>query len=176
VLSGLILVSNAMTLRISRVLLVAGVALYYTLIVGNNCTDYGSNYQFARHVTMMDTAFPGNHGMWCAIHSPFLYKVFYNGIIAWEAVMMVLCWLGSLRMLQALRGSVAAFHKTSQMAVAGLTLGLLMWLVAFLAIGGEWFLVWQSQSWNGQAAAFRMFTVTGLVLLLVVIPEREIPV
>jgi predicted small integral membrane protein len=47
--------------------------------------------------------------------------------------------------------------------------------VAFLGVGGEWFLMWQSQTWNGQAAAFRMFTVTGVVLVLVLIPEREIP-
>jgi predicted small integral membrane protein len=164
-----------MTLRISRVVLVAAVALYYTLIVFNNCTDYGTNYLFVRHVMMMDTTFPANHGMWRAIQSPFLYKLFYDGIIVWEAATMVLCWLGSVRMLRTLRGSVTAFHKASELAVAGLTIGLLMWLVAFLTIGGEWFLMWQSQTWNGQAAAFRMFAVTGLVLVLVVIPEHEIP-
>jgi predicted small integral membrane protein len=46
-----------------------------------------------------------------------------------------------------------------------------MWLLAFLAVGGEWFLMWQSTTWNGQAAAFRMFTVLGIVLLIVVHPE-----
>jgi predicted small integral membrane protein len=49
-----------------------------------------------------------------------------------------------------------------------------MWFVAFLSIGGEWFLMWQSKNWNGQDdAAFRMFTVVGIVLLLVALPERE---
>jgi predicted small integral membrane protein len=57
------------------------------------------------------------------------------------------------------------------MAVAALASGLLMWLLAFLAVGGEWFLMWQSTTWNGQAAAFRMFTVLGIVLLIVVHPE-----
>jgi predicted small integral membrane protein len=57
------------------------------------------------------------------------------------------------------------------MAVAALASGLLMWLVAFLAVGGEWFLMWQSTTWNGQAAAFRMFTVLGIVLLIVVQAE-----
>ena len=46
-----------------------------------------------------------------------------------------------------------------------------MWLVAFLTVGGEWFLMWQSKSWNGQEAAFRMFTIVGIVLLLLV--QRE---
>ncbi len=48
-----------------------------------------------------------------------------------------------------------------------------MWLVAFLSVGGAWFLMWQSKMWNGQDAAFRMFTVIGIVLLLVALPESE---
>lgn len=164
-----------MTLRISRVLLVAAVAFYYTLIVFNNCTDYGTNYQFVRHVMLMDTTFPANHGMWRAIQSPWFQKGLYDGIIAWEAVIMVLCWVGSVRMLRELRGPIGAFHKASTIAVAGLTVGLLMWLVAFLSIGGEWFLMWQSQAWNGQEAALRMFIVTGIVLLVLIIPEADNP-
>jgi predicted small integral membrane protein len=48
-----------------------------------------------------------------------------------------------------------------------------MWLVAFLSVGAEWFLMWQSKSWNGQEAAFRMFTVIGIVLLLLALPDGE---
>jgi predicted small integral membrane protein len=33
--------------------------------------------------------------------------------------------------------------------------------------------MWQSHTWNGQDAAFRMFTVVGLVLLLLIQPETE---
>jgi len=46
-----------------------------------------------------------------------------------------------------------------------------MWSAAFLSVGGEWFLMWQSRTWNGQDAAFRMFVVLGIVLLYLVIPE-----
>lgn len=162
-----------MTPRISKALLVAAVAFYYTLIVFNNCTDYGTNYQFVRHVMLMDTTMPGKHGVWRAIQSRWLQKAFYDGIIAWEAVIMILCWAGSVRMLREFRGPVGAFHKAARIAVAGLTVGLLLWLIAFLSIGGEWFLMWQSQAWNGQEAALRMFTVTGVVLLVVVIPEGK---
>jgi predicted small integral membrane protein len=51
--------------------------------------------------------------------------------------------------------------------VLALTLSLLLWVVAFLSVGGEWFLMWQSRTWNGEEAAFRMFAVVGLVLLIV---------
>jgi predicted small integral membrane protein len=96
-------------------------------------------------------------------------------VIVWEILTMILCWWGGFRLLAALRGSVAAVRRAASVAIAGLTLGLLMWLVAFLTVGGEWFLMWQSTTWNGQEAAFRMFAVMGIVLLLVVQPEPEEP-
>jgi predicted small integral membrane protein len=58
-----------------------------------------------------------------------------------------------------------------QFAMIALTTSLLMWLVAFLDVGGEWFLMWQSKMWNGQEEAFRMFTIVGVVFLVVV--QRE---
>jgi len=156
-----------MTLRAAQLLLVAGVALFYTLILLNNTTDYGTNYEFVRHVMMMDSTFAENHAMWRAVNSPSMHTAFYLGIIGWEAATMLLCWWGAVQLARALRGTAVAFEEAKRWAFAGLTLGLLMWLVAFLSIGGEWFLMWQSKAWNGQEAAFRMFVVTGVTLLLV---------
>jgi predicted small integral membrane protein len=158
-------------LRAAKITLVFAVAIFHTFVVFNNVTDYDSNYQLVRHTLMMDTTFPGNHGMWRAIDSPALHTAFYVSIIAWEALTMALCWWGGFRLLKALRGAAAEFERAKSVAVAGLTLSLLMWLVAFLAVGGEWFLMWQSANWNGQAAAFRIFTVVGIVLLL--LAQRE---
>jgi len=79
-----------MILRLSKTLLVAAVALYYTLVVFNNLTDYGSNYAFVHHVLLMDSTFPGNHGMWRAIHPLWMHAAFYDTIILWEAVTMLL--------------------------------------------------------------------------------------
>jgi predicted small integral membrane protein len=160
-----------MTLRATKILLVFAVAIYYTLVVLNNTTDYNSDYQFVRHVLMMDTTFAGNRGMWRAINSPALHTAFYVSIIAWEAATMALCWWGGFRLLGARLGTSAEFQCAKSVAIAALTLGLLMWLVAFLTVGGEWFLMWQSKNWNGQDAAFRMFTVVGIVLLVVAQPE-----
>jgi len=162
-----------MTLRRVKTLLVAGVALLYTLVVFNNITDYGSNYEFVRHVMMMDTTFPGNHGMWRAIQSPALHTAFYVSIIAWEFATMILCWWGAARMALAVHAPVAAFHQAKRLSIAALTLGLLQWLVAFLAVGAEWFLMWQSREWNGQEPGLRMFTVLGIVLLLVTQPDAD---
>jgi len=162
-----------MILRAAKTALVFGVALFYTFVVLNNLTDYDSNYQFIRHVLMMDSTFPGNLGMWRALNSPVWHTVFYFMIIVWEFITMILCWWGGLRLAKSLKENTKAFREAKNVAIAGLTLSLLMWLVAFLDVGGEWFLMWQSKTWNGQEAAFRMFTVVGIVLLLLVQPEAE---
>jgi predicted small integral membrane protein len=162
-----------MTLRAAKVLLVFAVAVFYTLLLFNNLTDYDSNYQFVRHVLMMDSTFPGNHGMWRAINTPALHTAFYVSIIAWEFVTMALSWWGGLRLMKAFRGTAEEFEGAKSIAIAALTLSLLMWFVAFLIVGGEWFLMWQSKTWNGQDVAFRVFTVVGIVLLLLVQPETK---
>ena len=162
-----------MTFRVAKMALVFAVALYYTLLVFNNITDFDSNYQFVRHVLMMDSTFPGNHGMWRALNRPAWHFAFYLTIIAWEFVTMILCWWGGYRMARALRGNSVAIGHAKRISIVGLTLALLMWLVAFVIVGGEWFLMWQSKMWNGQEVAVRMFTVIGIVLLLVALPDRE---
>jgi predicted small integral membrane protein len=162
-----------MTLRLAKISLLFGVGLFYLFVVFNNLADYNSNYQFIRHILMMDSTFPGNNGMWRAINQPALHTIFYINIILWETVTMFLCWWGGLRLLLALNGNSKTFREAGNVAIAGLTLSLLMWLIAFLTVGGEWFLMWQSKTWNGQEAAFRMFTVIGIVLLFVTQQESE---
>jgi predicted small integral membrane protein len=162
-----------MILRATKMLLVFAVSVFYSLVVLNNTTDYNSNYQFVRHVLMMDSTLPGNHGMWRALNSPCWHIAFYVSIIVWEIITTVLCWWGGVKLARALRGTAQAFNQAKRVAIAALASALLMWLLAFLTMGGEWFLMWQSKTWNGQEAAFRMFAVVGIVLLLVAQPEAE---
>jgi len=162
-----------MIIRIAKVLLVSAVALFYTVVAFNNITDYNSNYLFVYHVLSMDSTFPGNQGMWRAVHSTFVYKAFYASIISWEALTAALTWIGAALLLRKLRAPVPVFNVAKRIAAAGLTLGLLLWLVAFLTVGAEWFLMWQSKTWNGQEAAFRMFTVIGIILIFLVMPDVE---
>jgi predicted small integral membrane protein len=162
-----------MVLRASKCLLLAGVALFYLLVVFNNLTDYNSNYQFVHHVLMMDSTFPGNSGMWREVDSSFVHHAFYDSIIAWEIVTMTLAIWGSLRMARALRAPAAEFNLAKRLGIAALTLSLLMWLIAFLTVGAEWFLMWQSRTWNGQEAAGRMFNVVALVLIYVAMQDVD---
>jgi predicted small integral membrane protein len=162
-----------MITRAAKTLLVAAIALFYSLVVFNNTTDFDSNYQFVRHVLMMDTTFPGNNGMWRAISAPWFHLVFYLSIIAWEFLTCILLWWGVVKLATTLHQPAAAFNTAKRIPILALALSLLMWLVAFLDIGGEWFLMWQSHIWNGQEAAFRMFAVVGIVMLILLQPETE---
>jgi predicted small integral membrane protein len=158
-------------LRGAKMLLMAAMGLFFTVVVFNNVTDFDSNYQFVRHVLMMDTTFPGNHGMWRAIDVPMVHTAFYLGIIGWETLNAVLCWWAAVAMGRSLRGPAAGFTRATMIGVAALTAGLLQWMVAFLTVGAEWFLMWQSRLWNGQEAAARMFMVEGIVLLVLLAKE-----
>ena len=162
-----------MIIRVSKILLLASIALLYTLVVFNNLTDFDSNYQFVRHVLSMDSTFPGNRGMWRALSSPAMHLAFYVGIIAWEIVTTILLWWGAANLLRALRRPAAQFNAAKRIPILALTVSLLLWLVAFLTIGAEWFLMWQSHVWNGQEAAFRNFAVIGIVLIFLAQPDSE---
>jgi predicted small integral membrane protein len=162
-----------MMLRLAKIALVFAIALFYALVVFNNLTDYSTNYQFVRHVLMMDSTVPGNHEMWRALNQAAWHRLFYETIIACEAITMLMLGWGGWRMAQAFGRTALEFHRAKRIALAALSLGLLMWLVAFLTIGGEWFLMWESKTWTGEDTAFRMFAVLGIVVLFVAQPDSD---
>jgi predicted small integral membrane protein len=120
----------------------------------------------------MDTTFPNNQGLWRAISSPVLHHLFYGTIIVWETACALLCWIGALHCFRARDETSRIFHQAKTVAIVGLTLVLLLFIVAFLAVGGEWFLMWQSQTWNSQPAAFRMIGTAGIILIFVSLPDE----
>lgn len=168
-----------MTLRLCKIALVASVSFFLFLVVLNNAFfDYRSNYEFVHHVLAMDSVFSGDAQIWRAFRDPtpednsfWIYHAFYWTIIAWEAAAMILCGLGAIRLWLA-RADAPAFNRAKSIATLGLTISLLQWFVAFISVGGEWFLMWQSK-WNGQDAAFRMFACIGIILLLLVQRDED---
>jgi predicted small integral membrane protein len=162
-----------MAVRLSKCILVLGVAFFCSLVVFNNLTDYDSNFQFVRHVLQMDTTFPGNRGMWRAINSPAFHHVAYDFVILWESVTAAVAWLGGIILLRAVKRPAATFNAAKSPAVAALTLGIVLWFVGFIAVGGEWYLMWQSRTWNGQDAAFRLVVILGITLLYVNSPDHD---
>jgi predicted small integral membrane protein len=159
--------------RASKIALVTSVALWVSLVAFGNITDYGTNLAFVTHVLSMDTVFPETTIKYRAITSPALHHAAYLLIIAAEAATGILCWIGAFRMLGAIRNGAASFNHAKNPAVIGLTLGSVIWLGGFMAIGGEWFGMWMSGQWNGVESAFRFAALILIVLLYVTIPDRE---
>ena len=160
-----------MTMRLSKIALLAAIALWLALVAFGNLTDYASNWPFVRHVLAMDTIFPDAGIHYRAIHALPLQRAAYALIIAVESVAALLCMFGAWRMWRARRLAVGDFRRAMRMAIAGLSVGLLLWLGGFMAIGGEWFGMWMSTSWNGLESAFRFVVV--LLGALIHLGQRE---
>ncbi|MGC2156241.1 MAG: DUF2165 family protein, partial [Pseudolabrys sp.] len=47
-------------IRLAKVAMIGSLAAYAFIVAYDNVVDYGSNYEFVRHVLSMDTTFPGN--------------------------------------------------------------------------------------------------------------------
>jgi predicted small integral membrane protein len=97
-------------LRLSKIALILGIAIYYTIVVFNNLADHNSNLQVVRQVLLMDTTFPANRLMWRALPNPRWHAAFYLAIIAWEGLTTILCWWGGCRLARAVRSSAGAFR------------------------------------------------------------------
>jgi predicted small integral membrane protein len=162
------------TIRVSKLLLVMSMALLASLVSFGNLTDYGSNLAFVQHVFRMDTIFPGSAIGYRAITSPVIQNAGYVSIIALETVVAVCCWIGAFNMWRARRADRGAFNRSKRWAIAGLTLGFLTWQVAFMSIGGEWFGMWMSSTWNGEESAFRFFATFALVLIFLSLRNDDI--
>ncbi|HUH59065.1 MAG TPA: DUF2165 domain-containing protein [Candidimonas sp.] len=157
-----------MLVRYSKIAFVAAIALFASLVAFGNMTDYGSNFQFVRHVLLMDTIFPTATIRYRAIESPMLHHAAYMLIIALEALTALLCWVGAHRLLKRVQSPAHEFNRAKNVAVGGLALGFLVWQVGFMSIGGEWFGMWMSDQWNGVPSAFRFLATIALVLIYLV--------
>jgi predicted small integral membrane protein len=161
-------------LRATKILVVGAIALFATIVTFGNLTDYNTNFLFVQHVLSMDTIYPFSSTRYRAITDPALHRLVYAAIIAVEAAVAVLCWIGSITLARYIRADAPLFNKAKGFSFIGLTLGFLLWQVGFMSIGGEWFEMWQSQQWNGVPSAFRFVTIISAVLILVAMPDADV--
>ncbi|MFD6347569.1 DUF2165 domain-containing protein [Streptomyces roseolus] len=148
--------------------LTATVALYMTLVAFGNITDFGTNQQFVQHVLSMDTTFKDPDLMWRAVESPALQNAAYVAVIVWEALAALVLLAATWFWITGLRRD--AYDRARAASTVGLVMVLLLFGLGFLAIGGEWFAMWQSSDWNGLDAAARNVALAAFTLLVVHLP------
>lgn len=159
--------------RLAKTTAVIAIGLMALLIVIGNTTDYFTNYLFVEHVMKMDTIFPGSNLQYRSVNNTFMFHAGYILLITMEAAMAFCCINGSRLLVKNLKSSAAVFHASKNWAVAGLTIGMIIWFLGFEVIGGEWFAMWQSKIWNGLAAAERILSFIVLVLILLHLKEDD---
>ncbi|MDR3679167.1 MAG: DUF2165 domain-containing protein [Flavipsychrobacter sp.] len=159
--------------RIAQTISVFAVGTMALLIVVGNTTDYYTNYHFVEHVMKMDTIFPSSSILYRSINSMFLYHAGYISIIILEATMAFCCLKGSWLLLKNFKNDATVFYTSKNWAVAGLIIGIVIWFLGFEVIGGEWFAMWQSPTWNGLGSAERIVSFLVLVLISLQIKETS---
>jgi predicted small integral membrane protein len=161
-------------IRLAKIAVVAVLACFALLVTYNNVVDYGSNYEFVRHVLSMDTTFPGNAVRSRAITDETAWRFAYALIILTEGLTAFWLVFGALALLARVTAPAQAFNRAKVWAVAGLVLGFGLWFFGFTVIAGEYFVMWQSKAWNGQDAAFRIATQMLGALIFITLPDGEL--
>ena len=171
------MVSRMLATRLLKIGLLLVTGLFFLIVTLNNALhDHPSNAAFVKHVLSIDSMKwegPGERLEWRAITSPTLHTIFYWSIILWEFATAIFCFWGAFNLFKNLKGDAAAFQKAKSISVTGLGLGMMLWYLAFITVGGEWFYMWASE-WNGQNAAWRMFGIMGIILIFLLQKDDEL--
>ncbi|MGW1074591.1 DUF2165 domain-containing protein [Streptomyces sp. NPDC002537] len=157
------------TLPVAAAVLTGTVALYIALVAFGNMTDFDTNREFVRHVMAMDTTFKDDDLMWRAVTDHALQDIVYVAIIIWETLAALVLIAGTVLWLRG-RPDRRAARRVSTL---GLVMLMLLFGAGFIAVGGEWFAMWQSAKWNGLQAATRIVALATLALLVIQLPGRE---
>ncbi|MBZ6474627.1 DUF2165 domain-containing protein [Streptomyces griseocarneus] len=161
------------TLPAAATALTATAAVLMTLVAFGNITDFGTNQEFVRHVLAMDTTFQDEDLMWRAITDRTVQDAVYVAIIGWEALAALVLLAATLLWLRDLGSGGRGFDRARRATTVGLVMLLLLFGLGFMAIGGEWFAMWQSAKWNGLTAAVRNVTLAGFALILIHLPSPQ---
>ncbi|MEU5052222.1 DUF2165 domain-containing protein [Streptomyces sp. NPDC021096] len=161
------------TLPVAATALTATVAVYITLVAFGNITDFGTNQEFVRHVLAMDTTFQDEDLMWRAVTNRTLQDAAYVLIIGWEVASAVVLVAATLLWIRGLTRPGHGWAPARRATTLGLLMLMLLFGLGFIAIGGEWFAMWQSAKWNGLQAAVRTVTLAGFVLILIHLPSPQ---
>lgn len=167
------------TLPFAAAVLVLINGAYMFLVALGNITDYDTNFAFVQHVLSMDTtnfgAAPGEgldpDIMWRAITDPAIWHTAYIGLIIWEALTAIALIAGFVLFIIAFRNG--NWRAAKLWSSVGLLMMVILFFGGFITIGGEWFQMWRSPSWNGLDPAFRNAVLASITLVLVHLPSGQ---
>lgn len=170
--------------RVCTSIFVLMVAAYYLVVAFDNITNpvnpNASNWPFVQGVLSGDGV-PADSGFGYRFISAEWFQVLsYIGIIAGETITGILLLVAGILGLRRSR-----FHSqwgsAQKWTYAGGTVGLGVFFLGFITIGGNWFIMYLNSTWNGMEPAFQNSVMTAFMLVLVSVvlvgshlaPEKE---
>lgn len=156
--------------RVVTSIFVLMVALYYLVVGFDNITNptnpNASNWPFVQGV-LSGEGVPADSGFeWRFIDATWFQALAYIGVMVTETVTGILLLIGGIAGLRGSR-TCPRWGNAQKWTYAGGILGLAVFFLGFMVIGGNWFIMYLNSKWNGLEPAFQNSTMTVLMLVLV---------
>ncbi|QIL46703.1 DUF2165 domain-containing protein [Vagococcus coleopterorum] len=143
----------------------------FFVIIDNIFFAWDDNFQFVKHVMSMDTVESVVH--WRTFDNPIIWKTAYTMLICFETATFLIGVIALYKLIKALNKDQATFFKAKLWGYLTFVFTLLIWFFGFIDIGGEWFKMWLSPSWNGQPIAMWLSILFAVLLGIFHTSERE---
>ncbi len=146
------------------------VATYYLVVSFDNITNpinpNASNWPFVQGVLSGDGV-PADSGFeWRFIDATWFQALSYIGIITMESLAGITLLIAGVLGLRA-TGSPRQWDHAQRWTYLGGVIGLSVFFLGFMVVGGNWFIMYLNSTWNGMEPAFQN-TVTTLGMLVLV--------
>lgn len=150
---------------IINIMLITTMAVFFSISVINNLTDFDNTMTFIQHTLSMDTTKQNPKFMWRAIESSTLQQSALILIITIQALVASLLWLSIIKLLMA-NGLALAISSALQLALFALAIGFVLYALGFITLAGQWFMMREATTWNVTLPSHIFMTMIGLVMLL----------
>lgn len=163
-----------MSIRMLKIVLVVCVGLQALIYAISNLVNLDGAFGAVAYVfSMADHAAYPNHLGPPVTWAPLVWLALCT-IIAGETMVGLLCFRGAFDMWRARRAPLAEFGRAKTNAILGCGLAMVVWIGLFMALGGAWFQMWQTEIGIGSLEGAFMYAISsGAVLLFVNQIEHE---
>ncbi len=142
--------------RLFSLMIILTITTIAAIACFGNITDSTSNMKFVYHIFEMDTTYHSPGVMYRAIDSNLMHWLGFWAIVVFEALVAITGYWGLYRLLKNINKSSDVFEKQKTLCFIAMFFAVVIWGFIFQAGGGEWFVSWQSASWNGLRDATRI--------------------
>jgi predicted small integral membrane protein len=157
--------------RVITSLLILMVAAYYLVVGFDNITNpinpNASNWPFVKGVLSGDGV-PAESGFeWRFIDATWFQAASYIAVMVLETLTGILLLIAGILGLRA-SASSGRWNNAQKLTFLGGFLGLAVFFLGFMVVGGNWFIMYLNSKWNGLEPAFQNSVMTITMLILTV--------